>query len=368
MTQFTENIGNAIVNVLTPWGTGTGFYLYKYGFIVSNRHVVQGCRQVIITGTNIKRCITNVLYVDPYYDLSFIQPPQDVKFSSVDIAPEDAKISDGEPVMAFGHPLGLSYTTTQGVVSKSRRRFNGIDYIQTDAAINPGNSGGPLVNSQGYVIGVNTFIISGGQNLGFSLPFKYLRQTIDDYNEKSGGVYSVRCKSCTNIVAENMVENNYCPFCGVKMDKDDFVGKPYIPCDTSKKIEDILVKLGYDVIILRNGKDNWTITEDNFTINIVYATDSDCVIAYTNLCSIFKTNFARVYEFLLRENAKIPRMSFYVEDNYVGLSTSCIKSSDFHIDTGLELFKIYIQNCGRFANILVNRMGCLPIKRDEDEL
>ena len=366
MTQFTENIGKSIVNIQTPWGTGTGFYLYKYGFIVSNRHVVQGCRQVVISGPLFKRCLTNVLYVDPYFDLSFIQPPSGVEFSQIDIAPENMEITDGEEVKAFGHPLHLNYTTTQGVISKSGRKFGGKDYIQTDAAINPGNSGGPLVNSKGYVIGVNTFILTNGQNLGFALPFKYLRQTINDYLENSGGVYSVRCKSCSNIVTEQSVDNFYCPFCGVKMDKEDFTGKPYIPCDTSKKIEDILIKLGYDVILLRYGRDNWVINEDNFSVTITYDSQNNYVVAVTNLCMLYKNNFARVYEFLLRENARIPRMSFFVVDYFVYLCTSSIKNTDFHIDTGLDLFKIYISYCKRFANVLINRMGCLPIKEEED--
>jgi len=70
-------------------------------------------------------------------------------------------MKDGDAVVAIGHPFGLNYTATQGVISKVDRIREGLKYIQIDAAINPGNSGGPLVNMSGEIIGVNSFIIRG---------------------------------------------------------------------------------------------------------------------------------------------------------------------------------------------------------------
>jgi serine protease Do len=63
---------------------------------------------------------------------------------------------------------------------------DGVKYIQIDAAINPGNSGGPLVNKQGEIIGVNSFIIRGGDNLGFALPVSYLREALEMYAPHRG--------------------------------------------------------------------------------------------------------------------------------------------------------------------------------------
>src|SRR5574338_619774 len=85
---------------------------------------------------------------------------------------------DGDVVVAIGHPFGLNYTATQGVISKVDRIRDGVKYIQIDAAINPGNSGGPLVNKNGEIIGINSFIIRGGDNLGFALPVNYLREAL----------------------------------------------------------------------------------------------------------------------------------------------------------------------------------------------
>ena len=89
-------------------------------------------------------------------------------------------------MVAIGHPYGLNYTATQGVISKVDRIREGLKFIQIDAAINPGNSGGPLVNSNGEVIGVNSFIIRGGDNLGFALPVNYLKEALKLYLPNKG--------------------------------------------------------------------------------------------------------------------------------------------------------------------------------------
>jgi putative serine protease PepD len=99
----------------------------------------------------------------------------------------------GEPVIAFGSPLGLSGTVTSGIVSALNRPVTTssggvgsfIDAIQTDAAINPGNSGGPLVDSSGALVGINSAIASTGSNvgsigLGFAIPFNQAKRVIDE--------------------------------------------------------------------------------------------------------------------------------------------------------------------------------------------
>lgn len=363
MTQTKHNIEEAVVKIQTLWGLGTGFCLNKYNLIVTNRHVIQGCRKVVLTGNNFAKRVVKVLYVDPLYDLAFVEMPSGISFADLDIAPEDYILRDGDPITAVGHPFGLKYTNTKGIISKAYRKQNGIDYIQTDAAINPGNSGGPLVNESGDVVGVNTFIMASGQNLGFALPWTYLHKAIAEF-EGLGKAFCVRCDSCSNLVLENQFKNDNCPYCGAKMDAEDFRGKLFIPCETSKKVEEILVSLGYDINIIRNGRDCWEINEDGITITINYVDENEYVVADSILCRLSKSNISRVYRFLLKENAKIPRMAFSVENTYVRLSTSCIKNDDFHTDTGLVLFKMYINYCRRFANILINRYGCLPIELD----
>jgi serine protease Do len=89
-------------------------------------------------------------------------------------------IKVGEEVFAIGNPLGLERTVTNGVISTKNRAFEGLVYIQTNAAINPGNSGGPLFNLAGEVIGVTNmgYIFYGG--LGFAIPIDYVKHFIEN--------------------------------------------------------------------------------------------------------------------------------------------------------------------------------------------
>lgn len=365
MTQNTSVLAeNAIVRIITPYGLGTGFLLGDYELIVTNRHVVQGCRQVVITSENFKKRIANVLYVDPLYDLAFIEQPENVAIGSLQLAFDDYVVKDGDPILAVGHPLGLKYTNTKGIISKALRRINGLDYIQTDAAINPGNSGGPLMTSEGLVIGVNTFIMANGQNLGFALHFSYLQKSLNDF-KAANARYAVRCGSCTNLVTESTLQNGYCPYCGDKMDSEDFDGKLYIPGNTSLKIENIIKKMGYNVDIVREGKDSWNIEDDNLLISIGYNSENNYVTANCVLCKIPATNISKIYEFILRQNFKMPRMAFAAEESYIELTTQYVKDIDFHEDTGYEMFSQYISNCHRYANILIERYYCLPAEINE---
>ena len=98
------------------------------------------------------------------------------------------KIRVGDYVVAIGNPLGLGQTVTMGIVSAKNRMLGGSiidyeDFIQTDAAINLGNSGGPLVDAEGRLIGINTFIMSnaagGNQGLGFAIPVNLARGVLE---------------------------------------------------------------------------------------------------------------------------------------------------------------------------------------------
>jgi S1-C subfamily serine protease len=119
----------------------------------------------------------------------------------------------GDWVLAIGNPLGFESTVTAGIVSAKGRNANGqnfTDYIQTDASINQGNSGGALVNLNGEVIGINTFIAStsgGNIGLGFAIPINNARRAIDDFIEKGSVDYAwlgVNMGDLNDILAEEL--------------------------------------------------------------------------------------------------------------------------------------------------------------------
>jgi serine protease Do len=110
----------------------------------------------------LKKRLSRVWYTDRKHDLAFLEAPKNIAFPDIHLGRYET-MKDGDEVVAIGHPYGLNYTATQGVISKVDRIREGLKYIQIDAAINPGNSGGPLVNENGEIIGVNSFIIRGGR-------------------------------------------------------------------------------------------------------------------------------------------------------------------------------------------------------------
>lgn len=167
---------------------GSGFVIDSNGYIITNGHVVNGAQrvQVVIAGPNADgspestlSARTNIVAariigVSRDVDLALLKV--EVKNLPALTLANYRNVHQGETVFAFGSPQGLRNSVTHGVVSAVARQIEPdapMVYVQTDAPINPGNSGGPLVNVNGEVVGVNTFILSqsgGNEGLGFAVP------------------------------------------------------------------------------------------------------------------------------------------------------------------------------------------------------
>src|SRR5699024_10132067 len=174
---------------------GSGFIISKDGLVVTNQHVAgKNAKKVMVSLSEGKQYEAKVLGSDELADLSVLKMQADRSFPTVEFGNSDSVIV-GEWSLAVGNPFGLfesaQPSVTVGVVSAINRDFRPnpneprfyVDMIQTDAAINRGNSGGPLVDSEGKVIGVNTFIFTGGTSggfvgLGFAIPSNRVRKII----------------------------------------------------------------------------------------------------------------------------------------------------------------------------------------------
>ena len=175
---------------------GSGFIISADGLIVTNEHVAsKQAKTIVVTLTNGEEYEAELLGADEFADLSLLKIKSEKKdFPFVNFADSD-EVMVGEWAIAMGNPFGLfsdgQPTVTVGVVSGTNRDFRPdpqeprvyLDMIQTDAAINRGNSGGPLLNSEGEVIGVNTFIFTGGTSngfvgLGFAIPSDRVQKII----------------------------------------------------------------------------------------------------------------------------------------------------------------------------------------------
>ena len=160
--------------------SGSGVIISPDGYIVTNNHVVEGSKSLLVELSNGKTLKAKLIGGDKYADIAVIKV--DGKWSVYAQFGNSDALKPGETVIAIGSPLGMfQNTVTVGVVSALSRtiqtseQFSMEDLIQTDAAINRGNSGGPLVNLDGQVIGINTLVIGSdysgdvAQGLGFSI-------------------------------------------------------------------------------------------------------------------------------------------------------------------------------------------------------
>lgn len=166
---------------------GSGILLDANGYILTNWHVVEETDKVLVTLLNGNRFSATIVGADPITDLALLKISSRSALPSAVLGDSD-KVQPGEWVMAIGHPSGLNHTVTVGVVSAINRDFNVNaalrNFIQTDAAINPGNSGGPLLNSKGEVIGINSAIFMGTQNLGFAIPINLAKLVIEQLRQR----------------------------------------------------------------------------------------------------------------------------------------------------------------------------------------
>lgn len=351
INQYKSNI----VQIHTPYGSGSGFILKNEQLIVTNRHVILGCEEVVIRGEHFKKIRTNVLYTDLMYDLAFLALPSDQQNNANNITLSDEPVHDGETVLAIGHPLGLRFTSTQGIVSKDARVFKNVEYIQVDAAINPGNSGGPLINEKGEVVGVNTFIYREGESLGFALPSALLKQTIQDYTEHSNNQRSTRCSSCSNVSQVSKIEGDYCPHCGNKFDSNEFNAVPYAPVGVSATIERILSKIGKDVPLSRLGKAAWDIEEGSALVKITYA-KSGFIYADATLGSLPKENIGPLYEFMLNQNDSLGALSFSVNRDNIVLGT-IIYDHDLNEESGELIFSELFKKADDYDDLMHSEYG-----------
>jgi serine protease Do len=181
-------IGEAVVQVRTPSGLGSGFVINEDGFLMTNFHVIEGETQISVevyhqkngelTRKSYKQ--VRIIAMNKFEDLALlkIDDKDAPKFNHIVLGSADA-LAVGERVFAIGSPLGLERTVTEGILSTKTRQLGGALYLQTTAQINPGNSGGPLFNLRGEVIGVTNMKITFGEGLGFAIPAESVRFFLD---------------------------------------------------------------------------------------------------------------------------------------------------------------------------------------------
>jgi serine protease Do len=255
-------------------GGGSGFIISESGYVFTSNHVVSDTSAdytVIVDPKH--KYPAKVLSRNPINDTAVLKIEDKEKFPFLEMA-DSNKIELGEEVVAVGNALGeFTDTLSAGIVSGLSRfitAFGGMDHqmqnlrglIQTDAAINPGNSGGPLVNMEGEVIGINTAMIMGAQNIGFAIPINYAKKDLEEI-KKYGKIIMPFLGIKYVLISKEMAEANKLPVHDGALVVREALGEPPVVKDSSAEKAGIKE---WDIITEFNGE---KITAKNPLANIL---------------------------------------------------------------------------------------------------
>ncbi|MFH1523170.1 MAG: trypsin-like peptidase domain-containing protein [Patescibacteria group bacterium] len=242
-------------------GGGTGFIVSSDGYIVTNKHVVldEEAEYTVLMNDESKH-EAKVLARDPMSDLAILKINKD-NLPYVELG-DSSVLKVGQTVIAIGNALGeFRNTVSTGVISGLARSVIAggagigseqlIGVIQTDASINPGNSGGPLLNIAGQVIGINTAMATGAENIGFAIPINEVKNTIDSVRENGRIIrpwLGVRHVQINKAIAEaNKLEVDYGALIVQGEERTDLAVIPGSPADKAGLVES-------DIVLKVNGK------------------------------------------------------------------------------------------------------------------
>ncbi len=233
--EFEETSIAGIVSKVTPavvsiisstyttsyWGygqssqsAGTGMIVTEDGYVLTNKHVVEGATDVqIITDSGDTYDNVTIVGLDPLNDVAYLKINGASGLPTITLG-DSKSIAVGQPVLAIGNALGAyQNSVTEGIIGGTGRSVaagdsngNNIEYLtdmlQTDAAINPGNSGGPLVNAAGEVIGINTAVSTDANGLGFAIPISATKGMLKNITENGKATRAYLGLSYITITSE----------------------------------------------------------------------------------------------------------------------------------------------------------------------
>lgn len=342
-----------ILQIATPFSTGTGFYLPEHNLVVTNEHVVRDNPTALVTAPHLERFLVPVVYLDPYYDLAFLRPEQLLLKGSIVIAPEFPAV--GEPVVAMGQNYGKKLQRMHGEVLATNHIHHGIPYIQHNARLKSAQSGGPLFNDKGSLVGINMYDIDEGHQLALSLPTRILLQCLEEFLTVEDKT-ATRCFECQEVNFEIVNKKvNHCRNCGEEIVLPNDV-PDHQPKGVQATIEEIIAAAKFDPRMARRGPNLWEIHQGSARIQVAYHEDSGLITGDAHLCLVPEGHPSSLFEYLLQQNYELNQLTFSTHGRQIVLSL-LIYDRYLTIDSGLPQFRHLFERADYYDNFLVEQFG-----------
>ncbi len=328
-----KNTKKSIYKIITAGGTGTGFKVVNQDFLITNYHVISGSKVVAVEDHNKNRFLAQVAMVNPEVDLAFLNVEDLKKVEGTIILDATKEVINTQKVYINGFPFGMPFTVTEGIVSSPNQPMQGRNYVQTDAAVNPGNSGGPMLNDEGYLVGVTTSKFTEADNVGFGIKHTDVIKQINDYNFDDIK-YRVKCNSCDSFTTE---ESEFCSNCGNSINISVF--EEFEKSHFANFTEEALTELGVNPILCRAGRDFWEFHQGSARVRIFTTNNNKYLFATSPLNNLPKSNLGELLTYI--NSNKVPPYQLGIYDNKIFISYRT-HLSDIYSDRKDEVKKAII--------------------------
>lgn len=346
-----------VFKICTAFGTGSGFLVEGFPYIVTNYHVIAGGTTVAIECQDRSRRTGEVVFIDPASDIALVMPselPDGAADGALKMAASGPKVGDSSFIHGF--PFGMPYSVSQGVVSAIEQPLGDRKYIQTDAAVNPGNSGGPMIDEAGHVVGITSCKVRDAENIGFGIPMEHLQADLELCQKEGTGSYALKCPSCEDLITE---PDEFCGSCGVELDQDQFFPDGRLTA-LAEIVEGAFLVDGYDPVLARQGYHNWELVVGSAVIECLMVSN-ELLCARTSL-AMLPTKPEDVLRFVMSYDD--PDYTFVVGTSGRIWLRSEMHLSDVFNPKRREVIARKIARLGKLAddmdNHLIDTFGCTP--------
>jgi len=347
---------NSIFKVIVEDGSGTGFILDGYDYIITNYHVVSHFKEAILEDINKNRYLATVVMVNSVADIAFLVCEDLKNRQSAIKLKKDLNITNGQKVNIAGFAFGMPYVITEGIISSTKQIIDNRRYIQTDAAINSGNSGGPMVDENGNLIAIVNAKFSDADNVGFGIPYKDLEKELDSFNFEDLK-YRVKCNSCDSYLIQ---KTKFCNNCGGAIDDSLFDNSKEDESEIEKVINRAISAYGLNPKLCKVGKDYWEFYPKSNVIRFFKSGDYG-FYANSPLCNVPKSNILEALKLINSDKFKPFDLGIYAKNNTICLYYR-IFQNDFHNDKILDEieknFTNFISKAIELSEFFIKEYGC----------